>query len=508
MHESVTNEAEAFEHLRSANPFAADGSPAPQPTKSQTALFEETIMYDNAGGSSDRIRPNSPTRIHSASNRIAQPRLPQRGLIVRVAAIVAVLVTLGAVVGIATLGGAPSAYADYIAATERTADFDSGIITITVDARAAGGDFEPFQAVIDYRYEDDDYEVSWTIDGTDDPDAVDTTQLSVDGIIWQRTENEPRFRVQPGLGPDSMAAQFGFNPEAITPTALLPLLEASSDFAEITRIGETDGLRTFGGIVPTAALIEMTPTDIPAGLSLFADENPSTLPTDMEIEAIVRDNLLDILIVKLRGDTAEGPIDFTVTTTYGAFGEPQDLVAPTDFDQPVSDPAFSANISPDEAAAHEAYIAALEELHARRSDPCVHAAPRTSFETNTEEQKAEMRAVFENFMQCYVEAGEPQVAAAMRSTLPPFFYEAPAIFDTAEFQQAQENARVVFAELDDRRPGLCNEVSPIGKAYDGNGGQAEARADMEAYIACFDDAGEPAAAQSLRDTVLLAFSGE
>jgi|GEM_PF-1719196 len=468
----------SLDELRAANPFPADGS-APQPITSQSALFEEIIMH--------KYQPDGV----AADAPVAQTSWWKRRMFIPVMAAFMALVGFGAIVGIGALGAAPSAIATISTASENTAAMDSGAVTITIDLREMDGEVEDAQVVLGYRYDFENYEVRWAVSGGPDSVPGPTTHIQHKGILYEQVGDDPTFRAVPFAEVD-LLKEFGLDRTSVTVDALVPLLEASEDFGEVAPTDAADGVRQFRGTIATEDLVAIEADQRPAGLSLFASDDLDGLPTTMVLDAVLQDGLLHTFTLNANGDTPNGRADFTITTEYRNFGEPQNIEAPAEFEQPEVIGEL-LELSADEQRVFDEYLAIVEELEARRPGLCANLAPFGEITDMTQAVED-----FEAWVQCFVDNDEPQMASATLSNPGYEMFTGP---DAAQ-QAAESDARAALLatlqqDLDERRPGLCDEKRPT-LSTDENGNIADGEPDFEPWFQCFIDAGEPEYAEAVR----------
>jgi len=305
----------AYQRLVAADPFAHNTTTLPRPRKSQQTLFDETI------GRTDE----------SVQAGVGSFR-PRRGLRPAFVAL-ALLVAIGVTIGLRVNGDATTTIATFGDAVERTAAIDSGQATIIMELREIDGMPGAAQVTVDYRFEADDYQVNLDIEGLDSPELPSTTQIQSDGITYVQTGDDPDFRIVPELQEDDLVTEFGLTRQAVTAQSLAPLVAESDGFAEVTA-SDDGNERLFVGTVTRDELLALEARELPAPLSLVAGYDLYDLPESVDVEATVRNGLLHRVVTTVDGEAPGGTTDFTITTTYDAFGEDQGIAAPEQLAQP------------------------------------------------------------------------------------------------------------------------------------------------------------------------------
>lgn len=504
MPDSAMSPDEAFSVLQRVDPVASERSSVPQPQQSREALFEETIMNGHSS-TGDEVATRAP-RLKSIPSTTYDNQRPSGGapsprkqpwrhaIVSRAALVLAVLAVLGGAFGFVAFGGAPPATAleQVVAAAENSSSTDSGVITIAMHMRTLEGIAGNARADVVFRYDDGDYEMSWTLDGVDDPDAVNAAQLRVDGQFYERTADDPEWRIHLAGAEDSVADRFGIGPNSIDPESLVPLLDVSETVVETTPEDADDGVHTYAGTLLSERLTQLPEDSLPAGMGLFAGEDLSTLPPTILIDAVVIDDRLDTVVFTLTGDTDEGAIDLTITTSFSDYGEPQNLEAPQDVEPPFDEEALMAALSPEERASRQLVIDALEELEARRPGLCGASSPAVSFTVDNAQEIADARSMFGEWIRCYRDSGESEAAALFLTTIPRVLLDDPR--DVLDWMGAGPELDAVA----ERSPGLCAELSPLVDDFSPGDLGYDLTLAMEAYASCLDDGGESEAATAVR----------
>lgn len=433
---TTNSQDETFDRLTAANPTPRTGS-VPQPTMSRTARFEEIIMTDTAQSTSTAAEAPTIEAVPSAAERLRQEPAhrrpnPSRWLprmaMPAFAAFLMVMLGVGTVIGMGALVSPAPAVAAISDASSRTAAFNSGTSTTVIDFSAMDGAASDASIVIKYRYDHDDYEMSLTATNIPElPVADNLTTRHVDGMTYERqTGSDDVFQIVVGPSQETL---LGGPADA---ESLQVLVDASDDFAEVTVPGAPGGERHFRGSLTRAALADLDPEKVPAGVTLLAGEGVKDLPPTVDISATVEGELLVALAISLVGPTDSGAIDATITTEFSDFGVPQNLEAPDEFLQmellgPDGEP-IEIQYTVEEQAAIDNLTAVIDELESRRPGLCANLSPRLpELDPSTPEGLEDVRAAFGAWFACYEDLGEPQMADALRANpgYPPIFLPEP-----------------------------------------------------------------------------------
>ena len=373
-----------LEQLRTANPFVDEGT-TPNTTMRKSARFEEITMQTQV----PTTAPRRTTTTNTSWWR--QPRLATP------LAVFAVLALLGGglLFNVAT---APSALALVNDAAQTSAGFDSGRVEIQIELRELP-DQESGSVSIDHRYEGGNYSTAFvsTLESYASG-GLEQVVIKVDDVLYSQIGNDAEFTqttISDEQGPFAESSTFGIDPETITPESVIPLIEQSSDFAEVESNGDATVLR---GSVPVSVLQDLDVSDLPPGLGLFTGENAEDLPDTLGITATVADDRLLSIAIDVIGDTSVGFTDATVTTVFSEFGEPQMIEGPDGSavsDEPVSDVA---------AELQEA-LGAIDEVESRRPGLCAEV-----WAENAGSEDIELLA--KAFDSCLRDAGEVEAADA------------------------------------------------------------------------------------------------
>ena len=111
----------------------------------------------------------------------------------------------------------------------------------------------------------------------------------------------------------------------LAPERVVRLLTNADDFTEIQ--SSTDSA-TYGASLETAQLQRIGVDALPPGLAAFAEPRTTDLPETLDVSLVISQGRLQQLAVRVNGQTPDGFVDATVTTTYNELGEPQVINAP------------------------------------------------------------------------------------------------------------------------------------------------------------------------------------
>jgi hypothetical protein len=197
---------------------------------------------------------------------------------------------------------------------------------------------------------------------------------------------------------------------------MIDLIELASDFSEVS---DEDEETVYVGTVAADDLISLGDR-LPVGLGLLVsgDDPAADLPEEVNLTIAVVDGVLSEVVVDMDGDSPTGLyFDATVTIAYSGFGESQNIEAPSADELVPATETDLAGLPPEVQEAN----AILEEVGQRRPglcldvdelmlDPESEAGVPDDLEASMTELGARLEA-------CFMEAGEPAAAAAIRDSL-------------------------------------------------------------------------------------------
>lgn len=394
------SDTDPLDLLRAADPSPEHSTPEPRTTPE--VLFEQ-ITTNTTATDHASVDSHSPRSSRRWRPTVAMPAA---------AAVVAIVVG-GAV--LVQPGKTPPASALVAEAAATSAGFEAGRVAVTVDIVELPDDDTTGSFMLDYRFDDGDFALSFEtsvfeeLSGEDDVEIGDIDIRGIGDELFSSFEESASFVVSPrSEETESIEALFGFQPTSMEPGTVVALLEQTDDFEAVTT---DDGTAIYRGSVKVATLEELGAGSLPAGLTLLADpDTPNDdLPDTLGVDVVVTDGLLDTLTIEIDGESELGYTKGTITTTFSEYGEPQDIVAP---------PADQIS---DEAAAFpggmpegfEEALAVLEEMESRRPGLCSEIFG--DLDPELEALDDELIAQLEEFPACLEAAGEQEAADAFRS---------------------------------------------------------------------------------------------
>ena len=297
---------ELLDELRGANPFADTGD-TPKPGLNGTALFEQ-ITANNGG----TIKPTAGAS-WSRPAILLPSALAAAGLLV-----IAVFAF--------TAARATPAMAAVTEAATATAGFESGRADTVIELREGPGPTATIRVAA--RFQGRNYHATTTraepIDGQPELDSITISAEGATHHSFGDLLEEGRFWVADDVIPGAFPGLIG-DPSLIVPERVIELLTNASDFGVLNESVEAS---TYGASIATSQLQRIGIEALPPGLAAFAEPGTTDLPEILEVSVVVADGQLQQLVVDVNGETPDGFVDATVTTTYSQLGEAQQVDAP------------------------------------------------------------------------------------------------------------------------------------------------------------------------------------
>ena len=315
--------------MTAANPFADDGL-TPATTLSRSDLFEEITTTTAAFTSTATTATDTPEpkRTPQRSRPPAKLSVPwwRRPTVALPGALAIFTVAILGAVALATTAATPAVAAVTAAATA-SAISGSGRIETVIELREGPGPTATIQ--IENRFSGNDRHTITSRAEPVDGDLVtqsnvirigdsiyfSTGDLLEQGLFWHQSADLSG----PVPGPLGDVSQ-------LVPEQVVRLLTNADDFAQIESSAET---ATYGASLDTAQLQRIGVDALPPGLAAFAEPGTTDLPESLDVSLVVSQGHLQQLAVRVNGDTPDGFVDATVTTTYNELGEPQVISAPS-----------------------------------------------------------------------------------------------------------------------------------------------------------------------------------
>lgn len=279
----------------------------------------------------------------STGRRLVDPPRPLWRWMPRLAfpAVAAVAVVAAVVLG-GRLGGATPALAAVQEAARESSGYDSGqtLTEIEVNALDEDPELQGTIGTIRYRFDGDRSEEVATFDDGDATiirigDDVYHQGIHLNG---EALDEEAPF-ILSSASSSELELPTGMSPESSKPASILPLIERADDFEQTSSV---DNQSVYSGTIKTSVLNSLSSGDVPAGLSgivVDLEEGNDHLPDTLDVTVVVEDEKLTRLEIVVQGETGDGYVDVVLTTTFGEFGEPQDIAAPPS-DQVVAEADF------------------------------------------------------------------------------------------------------------------------------------------------------------------------
>jgi len=319
------NNHDPVDRLRNANPFPAGDGSEHYPAKGFDAHLEEILM----------TAVLTPTDNVSTSANVEQLDRPKKRKSRTAARLTAVAALVAAVVLGSTLATTNSAVAQVVAAAEASSNFDSGrvLVEIVFNTVESEPELNGGSATSTYRFdgdrthlESDDFgETSEIIEIGND---IYHRGFFIDGDVELAEGYEEATKNFTLSQKDSTSLELPttINPETIKPEFVIPFLESAGDLTQVTSEGDTT---IYSGTVSRSSLAGLDEDEVPAGITpLVIEGGAADLPETVDVEVTVEQQRLTRLDVLVQGETADGFVDVAITTTFGDFGQPQNISAP------------------------------------------------------------------------------------------------------------------------------------------------------------------------------------